>query len=347
VRVSLSEEIHEQPAALARLLDRQSQPVRALAASLRDRGIGFVFVAARGSSDNAGLYAKYLWGACNGLPVALAAPSLFTSYARPPALRGALVVAVSQSGQSPDIVAVLDEARRQGAPTLAIVNDPGSPLARAADAVVDVCAGPEQAVAATKTYTAQLMAIAMLSAGLAADEQRWSELGRLPGLVEDVLGLGDGIAERAERYRFMQHCVVLGRGFEYATAFEWALKLKELAYVIAEPYSSADFQHGPVAMVDRGFPVLAVAPGGAVFDDTLALLSRLVGEKQVELLAVSDRDEALSLAHTPLRLPGPVAEWATPLVSIVAAQLFCYHVTRAKGFDTEAPRGLRKVTLTR
>jgi glutamine---fructose-6-phosphate transaminase (isomerizing) len=345
--VSLSEEIHEQPAALARLLDRQAEPVRRLAASLRAREVDFVFVAARGTSDNAGLYAKYLWGAGNGLPVALAAPSLFTAYARPPALRRALVVAISQSGQSPDIVAVLDEARRQGAPTLAIVNDASSPLARAADAVVDVCAGPERAVAATKTYTAQLMAIAMVSAALAGDEARWSDLARVPGLVGQVLAQDGAIGERAERYRFMQHCVVLGRGYNYATAFEWALKLKELAYVIAEPYSSADFQHGPVALLERGFPVLAVAPGGAVFDDTLALLTRLVNEKHVELLAVSDRDEVLSLAHTPLRLPGPVPEWVTPLVSIVAAQLFCWHVTRAKGHDTEAPRGLRKVTLTR
>ena len=151
-----------------------------LAASLRGRGVLFVFVAARGTSDNAALYAKYLWGAGNGLPVALAAPSLFTSYGRPPALRGALVVAISQSGQSPDIVAVLDEARRQGAPTLAIVNEAASPLARAADAVIDVCAGPELAVAATKTYTAQLMAIAMLSAALAGDEARWRELARVP-----------------------------------------------------------------------------------------------------------------------------------------------------------------------
>ena len=165
--------------------------------------------------------------------------------------------------------------------------------------------------------------------------------------MAQALALDDEIGQRAERYRFMEHCVVLGRGFNYATAFEWALKLKELTYVIAEPDSSADFQHGPVAMLDRGFPVLAVAPGGAVFKDTLGLLGRLVQERLIELLVISDRDEALSLAHTPLRLAGGVPEWLSPIVSIVCAQLFCYHLTRAKGFDTEAPRGLRKVTLTR
>ncbi|HXY38061.1 MAG TPA: SIS domain-containing protein [Vicinamibacteria bacterium] len=344
--MSLESEIREQPEALARLLDRQSAAVRAMGRAFRERAVEFILLAARGTSDNAGLYAAYLWGAYNSMPVALAAPSLFTSYARPPRLDHALVVAVSQSGQSPDIVAVLDEARRQGAPTLAIVNDPGSPLARAADQVVDICAGPEKAVAATKSYTAQLTAIAMLSTAVADDEQRWRELARVPELVGQALALDERIAERAERYRFMEHCVVLGRGFNLSTANEWALKLKELAYVIAEPYSSADFQHGPVAMLERGFPVLGVAPEGAVFDDTRELLARLVGDKHVELLVMSDRDEALSLAHTPLRLPS-APEWVTPIVSIVAGQLFCYHLTRAKGYDTESPRGLRKVTLTR
>jgi glucosamine--fructose-6-phosphate aminotransferase (isomerizing) len=344
--VSLKTEILEQPAVLARLLERQSRTVREIARSLRGREIHSVFLAARGTSDNAGVYAQYLWGAFNRLPVALAAPSLFTVYKRPPALKNALVVAISQSGQSPDIIGVVEEGRRQGAPTLAISNDPQSPLGRAADFVLDICAGKEEAVAATKTYTAQLMAIAMLSAALDETEERWRDLERTPALVEQALAQDDAIGEQTERYRFMAHCVVLGRGYNYATAFEWALKLKELAYVIAEPDSSADFQHGPVAMLDRGFPVLAVAPGGAVFADTLALLSRLVEERLIELVIISDRDEALSLGHTPLRLPGGLPEWLTPIVSIVTAQLFCYHLTRAKGFDTEAPRGLRKVTLT-
>ncbi|MEE8279052.1 MAG: SIS domain-containing protein, partial [Thermoanaerobaculia bacterium] len=237
--------------------------------------------------------------------------------------------------------------RKQGVPTLAITNEVNSPLARAAHAAIDICAGEEKAVAATKTYTAQLMVIAMLSAALDEDEERWKDLERVSGIVSQTLALDETIRQRAERYRFMDHCVVLGRGFNYATAFEWALKLKELAYVIAEPYSSADFQHGPVAMVERDFPVLAIAPDGAVFDDTLELLTRLTKEQRVELLVISDRDEALELANTPLKIPAGLPEWLTPIAAIAAAQLFCYHVTRAKGLDTESPRGLRKVTLTR
>jgi glucosamine--fructose-6-phosphate aminotransferase (isomerizing) len=144
----------------------------------------------------------------------------------------------------------------------------------------------------------------------------------------------------------MDQCVVLGRGFNYATAFEWSLKLKELAYVVAAPYSSADFRHGPVAIVSQGFPVFAVVPDGAVFDHMMGLLSDLSHDSQAELVVVSNRDEALSLAHTPLRLPANLPEWLSPLISIVPAQLFCYHLARARGFDTEAPRGLSKVTRT-
>jgi glucosamine--fructose-6-phosphate aminotransferase (isomerizing) len=344
--VSLKDEIHEQPAVLARLFARQAARIMEISNELREQHIHSVLLAARGTSDNAGVYAKYLWGAFNRLPVAMAAPSLYSCYKRLPAFKDTLVVAISQSGESPDIVGVVEEGRRQDVPTLAITNKVASPLARAAHAAVDICAGEEKAVAATKTYTASLMAIAMISAALARDEERWKELERVSGVVSQTLALDETIRQRAERYRFMDHCVVLGRGFNYATAFEWALKLKELAYVIAEPYSSADFQHGPVAMVERDFPVLAVAPDGAVFPDTLELLTRLRREQGVELLVVSDRDDALELAHTAFRIPKGLPEWLTPIAAIAAAQLFCYHLTRAKGLDTESPRGLRKVTLT-
>jgi len=344
--VSLRSEIFEQPLVLARLLEDQMEGVQEIAQAIRAREVDFIFLAARGTSNNAGLYAKYLWGSLNRLPTASAAPSLFSIYGRPPALRNALVVGISQSGQSPDIVSVVAEGGRQGTPTLAITNDPGSPLAQTAEFVIDTGAGTEKAVAATKTYTAQLLAIAMLSAALSGESDRLAALQCVSALVQQALAL-DAIIERVtERYRYMEQCVVLGRGYNYATAFEWSLKLKELAHVVAEPYSSADFQHGPVAIVSEGFPVLAVVPGGAVFDTMLALLSSLVSEYQVELLVISNEEEALSLAHTPLRLPAELPEWLSPLASIVPAQLFCYHLTRAKGYDTETPRGLSKVTRT-
>ena len=344
--MSLEAEIREQPEVLGRLLRQRRDRLGEMAETIRARGVRYIFIAARGSSDNAALYAKYLWGSINGLPVALAAPSLFTAYGTPPRLDGSLVVGISQSGQSPDIVGVVEAGRAQGAVTLAVTNEPDSPLAAAAEMVLDTAAGPERAVAATKTYTAQLMAIALLSVAAAGDDRRFAELARVPDLVAEALALDGEIRVAAQRYRYMDHCVVLGRGFNYATAYEWSLKLKEMTYVVAEPYSSADFRHGPVAIVCDGFPVLAVAPGGAVFDDTLALLETLATEHRAELLVLSNEERALELAQTPLRLPAEMPEWVSPLVSIVPGQLFSYHLTRARGYDTESPRRLRKVTRT-
>lgn len=345
--MSTRSEIFEQPQVLANLLDAQMQNVRQIAAALKSQQIRYAFLAARGTSDNAGRYANYLLGAFNQLPLALATPSLFTLYERPPRLEGALVMGVSQSGQSPDIVRVLEEGRRQGRPTLAITNAPSSPLAQAADFVIDVQAGAEKAVAATKTYTAELMAIAMLSAAMHGDDQLAEQLHKVPDWVRRSLELEDQLERIAERYCFMQRCVVIGRGYNYATAFEWSLKMKELTYVVAEPYSSADFLHGPIAMVDQGFPVMVVAPQGRVYENLLALLERLRHEQAAQLLVISDGEQALSLAQSPVRLPEGIPEWLTPLVAIVPAQIFAYYLAVVKGYNAETPRSIQKVTRTR
>ena len=344
--MTLHSEIFEQPERLASLLDKQKQTVLEIAKAIQTRHVQYAFLAARGTSDNAGRYANYLWGAHNKLPLALATPSLFTYYQSPPRLQGALVIGVSQSGQSPDIVSVVEEGRRQGCLTLAITNIPDSPLARAADLVLDVQAGAEKAVAATKTYTTELMAIAMISAALSNSEERWSELASVARWAEETLALDQEIMQMTQRFRYMSHCVVLGRGFNYATAFEWALKLKELTYVIAEPYSSADFQHGPIAMVEGGFPILAVAPSGKVQDSMRDMLTRLRKEKDAELVVISDDAEVLTLAQSPIQLPPQIPEWLTPLVSILPAQLFACHLTQVKGYDPEKPRSITKVTET-
>ncbi|NUM45601.1 MAG: SIS domain-containing protein [Anaerolineales bacterium] len=343
--MSLYTEIMEQPGVIGQLLAGQWKTVQTIAAEIRHRQPAYAFLAARGTSDNAGRYANYLWGAHNRLPVALAAPSLFTFYEQPPLLSNALVVGVSQSGKSPDIVRVIEEGKTQGCLTLTMTNVPASPLARAADFVVDLQCGEEKAVAATKTYTAELAAIAMLSVALAGDETRLAELQRAPDWMRQVLALDAEIARLAERYRYMQRCAVIGRGFNYCTAFEWSLKIKELTYVTAEPYSSADFRHGPIAIVEQGFPMLVVIPSGKVFGDLLDLLKTLHGQG-AELIVISDQPEALALAQSPFQLPTGIPEWLSPLIAILPAQLFAYHLTRVKGYNTEAPRSIRKVTET-
>lgn len=342
----LHDEILEQPQRLGRLLHSQRDSAVKIAKAIRLSGSKYVFLAARGTSDNAGRYANYLWGASNHLPMALATPSLFTYYNEPPGLDGALVMGVSQSGQSPDIVSVLTEGRRQGCLTLAVTNVPDSPLAKAAELVFDIQAGAEKAVAATKTYTAELMGLAMISVALCGDERAWLELAKIPFWIDEIIQQDAVIARMVERFRYMQQCVVLGRGYNYSTAFEWALKLKELTYVVAEPYSSADFQHGPMAMVEGGFPVLAVAPQGKVFDSMLEMLTRLRQNKNAELVVISDDLNALALAQSSIRLPAGIPEWLTPLVTIVAAQLFACHLTVIKGYNTDKPRSITKVTET-
>jgi len=344
--MTLHSEIFEQPERLASLLDKQRQTVLKIAEAIQSRNVQYAFLAARGTSDNAGRYANYLWGAHNRMPLALATPSLFTYYQTPPRLNNALVVGVSQSGQSPDIVSVLEEGRKQGCLTLAITNIPDSPLAKAAEFVFDIQAGPEKAVAATKTYTTELMAIAMISAALNNSNDRWNELASVSKWAEQTLALDKEIARMTQRYRYMSQCVALGRGFNYATAFEWALKLKELTYLIAEPYSSADFQHGPIAMVEGGFPVLAVAPNGKVQATMRDMLTRLRKEKDAELVVISDDADILALAQSPIQLPPQIPEWLTPLVSIIPAQLFACHLTEVKGYDPEKPRSITKVTET-
>ncbi len=346
--MGLRDEIFEQPAVLQGWLDTQWPNVGRIAAAIRAQPIDYVLLAGRGTSDHAGVYAQYLWGARNRLPVALAAPSLFSHYADSPRIGQALVVGISQSGQSPDVVGVVAEGRRQGAITLAVTNDPGSPLGQAAAFTLDIQAGHEAAVAASKTYTAELLALAALSVALAGDDPAdRAALATLPAAVAAALDLDAAVADLAAGHALMERCVVLGRGYHYATAQEWALKLKELTYVLADPYSSADFQHGPIAMIHPGFPVLALAPAGAVLDEQVSLLGRLRDDYGADLLVLSDSDAALDLTPNSLRLPPGVPEWLMPLVSIVPAQLYCYHLTRQKGLDPEQPRTLQKVTLTR
>ena len=344
--MGLNDEILEQPEALARLLSVEQESIEHTAEVIRSRDIRMVYIIARGSSDNAGLYAKYLFGIANRLPVAMALPSLFALYDAPPILSNTLTIAISQSGESPDIVAALTEAHSQGATTVAITNTPSSPLGKAAEFCINLNAGDEHAIAATKTYTTQLLAIAMLSSAVANNTARLDALGSIPALAEEALLSNDAIAEATQRFRYMSQCVVLGRGYNYATAYEWSLKMKELAYVVAEPYSSADFQHGPIAIVERGFPVMAVITEGAVAEEVTALCRKLVETKEAELVVLSNVSNALSLGRTTIALP-QMDEWLSPIISMIPAQLFCLHLTLTKGYDAEHPRGLTKVTETR
>jgi len=341
----LWDEIHEQPRALERLLNTR-EAVRDTVAPLREADCRYVLIAARGTSDNAGVYGKYLLGAWNGLPVALAAPSLYTIYERPPRMAGALVIGISQSGASPDICAVVDEARRQGVPTLAITNTPDSALAGAAERVIPLCAGPERSVPATKTYTAQLLAVAMLSALLAGDEDRLAALESVPDTVARTLALNADLGERVACYRDMRDTTVVGRGYNLSTALELALKIKELTWRGSHPYSAADFRHGPIVVVEPGYPIVLVAPSGSTYED-MCDLAGIVEERGAHTIIVSDQEELLARARTPLPIAPGLPEWLSPIAAIVPGQLLAAHLGAVRGMDPDRPRGLTKVTETR
>ncbi len=345
--MTLRDEIFQQADVLQNLLDTEWGHIQQLAQEIKARQINYIFLTARGTSDNAGLYLKYLFGINNGISVALSAPSMFSIYHAPPKLEGSMVLAISQSGQSPDIVEVVESGRKQGALTLTITNTADSPLANAADHVIDVQAGVEKAVAATKTYTAQLMSIAMLSLALNPDPEKLAVLRRTPEFVASILDQAAVMEEAVERYYYMKQCVIVGRGYNYATAFEWALKLEEMTYIVAKPYSSADFRHGPIAMVELGFPIFMVAPRGEVYPQLLDLAVELREQKKASLLILSNEEEILKHSSTPIRLPAEMPEWLSPIVSIVPGQLSAYYLAMMRGLDTENPRSLSKVTRTR
>jgi glucosamine--fructose-6-phosphate aminotransferase (isomerizing) len=339
-------EILEQPQALSRLLREGRKNVEEVASKIRQFSPEWVLIAARGSSDNAARYAQYLLGVHNRLGVALAVPSLFTLYGTPPSMKRALVIGISQSGQSPDIVSVLEEARKQGGATIAVTNDADSPLARASEHTIPLLAGEERAVAATKTYTTELMALAMLSAALEGEPSRWAELEAVPDAVSGAIALNTDLEAHAKRFLGTQKLVVIGRGFNYSSAFETALKIKETSYLVAEPYSVADLLHGPVAMIDAGFPVIVVAPSGKGFADVPALLD-LLEKREAKIVAISDNQDVLKRASTPLALPPGIPEWLSPIAAIVPGQLWAYALASAAGHNPDAPRGLSKVTMTR
>jgi glucosamine--fructose-6-phosphate aminotransferase (isomerizing) len=340
----LHTEIEQQPDVIQNLLDVETIQATKIADQLRER-FHHIVIAARGTSDNAARYAQYLFGAHNHLPVALATPSLFTIYQEPPHYFDSLVIGISQSGQSPDIVAVLAEAKKQNQPTLAIVNEVNSPLARIADFVIPLHAGSEIATAATKTYTSSLAALALLSSVLSSNPEQIRMLNQIPAWMQSTLDGLEPALNHTERYRYIDQCTVIGRGYNYSTAFEIALKIKELTHVLAEPYSSADFRHGPIAVVHQGYPVLLIAPTGRVSDTLTEMLTSLRGLDS-EVVMISDNQDLLHQAKFALPLPLGIPEWLSPLVSVLPGQLFAYRLTVEKGLNPDHPLGITKVTET-
>ncbi len=347
------DEIRQQPEVLERTLARELRAVESLRRRLTARRPRLIVLAARGTSDNAAQFGRYLLEIATGIPVSLAAPSILTLYRAPIDFRDALVVALSQSGESTDTNLVLERARASGAVTVGITNAARGALAGLAEHTFLVRAGREKSIAATKTYTGQVLMLYLLAWALGAPVAL-DDLRRLPDWAAASLRLEKEIAARAGRYRFMEKAVVVGRGLNYATAFEFALKLMETCRIVAERFSSADFLHGPIAMVGASFPLFLFAPGGVTWPSNEQMLQRLEGMR-AETLLISDRSNPAARRASPnavvvparLAHRGPLpAELFTPIPYIIPAQLFAASLAMEKGFDPDRPEGLTKVTRT-
>lgn len=341
----LHEEIHAQPDILRHLLDQQSEHIAQVAAHIRDYQPRFVVIAARGTSDNAARYAKYLFEIQLGLPVSLAAPSVNTLYQAQPKMDNTLVIGISQSGQSADVRQVLADAKASNALTLAITNYDDSPLAQTADHHINLCAGEEKSVAATKTYTTELTVLASLIHNIARNEAALARLQRIPDDVATALSHAHALEPWVKHYSYVERIAVIGRGYNYATAFEISLKIKELCYIVGEEYSEADFRHGPIAIVAPRFPIITIAPQGKPLTLMLDLLDKLK-TKQASCIVFSDNPDVLQQFEHSIMLPSNVPEWLMPICAIIPGQLFAYHLAIAKGYDIDNPRGLNKVTIT-
>ena len=338
------QEIAQQPEGLIRTIEAEKTKIARLGRFLNDRDIDLIVLVARGSSDNAALFGRYLLEIKTGIPVSLSAPSVHTLYKAKLKLQHALVIGVSQSGEGEDINLVLENARQCGAYTVGITNEPASSMTRIVDETLLMHGGRERSVAATKTFTGQMMLFYMLAAELGSGSPKLS-YEQIPEFAARALEQKPALLELVQRYVFMENCVVVGRGLAYANAYELALKLMETCYVVAERFSSADFLHGPLAMVERHFPVILFAPPGVMLPGVKDLIGRLKELHADTLVITGDLDSAAACSRA-IIMPREIDEFVAPIPYMIPGQLFAALLAEAKGLDPDAPRSLSKVTRT-
>ncbi|KWX04162.1 glucosamine-6-phosphate deaminase [Carbonactinospora thermoautotrophica] len=339
----MAREMAEQPDVFERVLAEGLPQIRKVADELRARMPRFVLLAARGTSGNAAQYAKYLVEVLLGLPAGLTSPSTTTVYGSWPDLRDCLMISVSQSGGSPDLVESTRVARECGALTLGVTNAPGSPLAEVTELHLDVLAGPERALPATKTYTAQLLTLYLLVDLIRGGDGAAAR--RLPQLAADLLARGEEVRALAQRYRFADRLVITARGYGYPTAREAALKIMETSYLAAHAFSGAELLHGPLAMIDEESPVIAIRPEGAGGQALEPVIER-IHERQADL-CVFGTPQAVEQGVAGFVLPSGVAEEVSPILEILPLQRLAYEIAVSRRLNPDAPRALAKVTETR
>ncbi len=340
------DEIKQQPKVLKRCLETDKNIFNKIAKEFINKRINNIVIAARGTSDHAGIYGKYILEHCLGLPVSLAAPSIITMYNKNIDYKHSMIIGISQSGEAEDVLAVIENGNSQGALTLGITNNEKSPISKAVNYHLYTDAGIERSVAATKTFTSQMMMLAVLATVLGNDEEFFNALKEVPEEIKKILVMSEEIAKKVQRYRYMQDCFVLSRGMNYAVALESALKIQETTYVKAKGYAISDFHHGPFAMVEKDTPVIIYAPNGESSDDSIEMIEKLICAG-AEVVIVSNDDEVLRKSEISFKIPYCENDMITAFYNTVFAQLFACSLSLAKGLNPDKPRGLNKVTITR
>lgn len=339
-------EIKEEPQVVENCLNRNMDILSKIVDNIRKSDIDRVMIAARGTSDHAAVYAKYIIEITLGIPVALAAPSVFTVYHRNLKLDRTLVIGISQSGKAADVLEVIKAANLAGALTVSITNFSDSPLALEAKYHLDCSAGLEKSVAATKTFLAQLTLLASLTAIWAKDDALLDKIKKIPLGITNIIENSAYISEKVQRYRYMEECFVLARGVNYPIALETALKIQETCYVRAKAYATSDFYHGPYAMIEKDMPVFVIAPAGPSLGDIKEMITRLKGSG-AELIIISDDREMLGLGDCSFSIPATNNDLLSPFYNVVIAQIFACNLSLAKGLNPDSPRELKKVTITK
>ncbi len=345
--INLEKEIREQPAVLARVKDTNMDTIRAIVADIKAGNITNVLFAARGTSDHACIYAQYLMHRFIGIPCALATPSTITAYQAEMKLEHTLVIGVSQSGKAADVLAVLENGKKCGTITVAVTNDVSSPMAQSAKYHLYCNAGEEKSIAATKTFTAQMMLLALLCAEWSGNDKLFAQLDQVSAGASEVLDTVPAQVERIiSRYRYMEDAFVLGRGMAYPIALEGALKILETNKIRVRGYASSDFQHGPLAQVSEKTLVFVIAPQGPCMKDAEEMIQKIesIG---AELIVVTDDAALAQKQKFAIQVPNHGCDCVAPYFMAMVMQLFALKLTEVKGIDPDQSNVLKKITITK
>jgi len=342
----MKKEIWEQPIVLKQSYEANVEKLKTLAKEILDREINNIIFVARGSSDNAAIYGKYLIEILAGIPVGLAAPSVASIYKTRLKLDKTCVISVSQSGESNDICNFVEMANKSGAMTVAITNMANSKLSNCANYTINMGVGVEEAIAATKTFTAEILLLELLAAFLGKNEEIVSGLAMIDKVIERALELEEKIKSEVIKFRYMSECFILGRGIVYPLGLEFALKIQETSYIRAKGFSTSDFRHGPIAMIARDIPVFILALNDETSEDSIEMVNKLTHEK-IDVVAFSDVDEVKKRCFLYFEIDKKLDNFMKPLYIAPLIQMFSYYLCVIKGYNPDAPRLLSKVTVTK